>query len=128
MQICRNHRLDWSQGPFKKLGVTFTTEVFDIWNVNSNEVSIKIENLCKQWAKRKLTIPGRITIIKSPGISKFTHLFLALPNPPEDLIKKLDKIFYKFLWNSGPNRIKQTAAIKDIKAGGLRMVNIKYFY
>ena len=126
-QICRNNRLDWSQGPFKILGVTFTTEVFDIWNVNSNEVLIKIENLCKKWAKRKLTIPGRITIIKSLAISKFTHLFLALPNPPEDLIKRLDKIFYKFLWNSGPDRIKRTEIIKDVKAGGLRMVNIKYF-
>ena len=56
--ICRNNRLDWSQDPFKILGVTFTTEVFDIWNVNSNEMLIKIENLCKKWAKRKLTIPG----------------------------------------------------------------------
>ena len=52
-------------------------------------------------------------------------MFLALPNPLEDLIKRLDKIFYKFLWNSGPNRIKQTEIIKDVKAGGLRMVNIK---
>ena len=55
VQICRNHRLDLSQGPFKILGVTFTTEVFDIWKVNSNEVLTKVENLCKQWAKRKLT-------------------------------------------------------------------------
>ena len=97
-QICRNNRLDWSQCPFKILGVTFTTEVFDIWNVNSNEVLIKIENLCKKWAKRKLTIPGRITIIKSLAISKFTHLFLALPNPPEDLIKRLDFFFFFFFF------------------------------
>ena len=37
-QLCRNQRLDWSQDPFKVLGVTFTTEVFDIWNINSNEI------------------------------------------------------------------------------------------
>ena len=46
-QMCRNQRLDWSQGPFKILGVTFTTEVFDIWDINSNEILIRIENLCK---------------------------------------------------------------------------------
>ena len=96
-QLCRNQRLDWSQDPFKVLGVTFTTEVFDIWNINSNEIITKIENLCKQWAKRKLTLIGRITIIKSLALSKFTHLFLALPYPPEELIKKLNKIFYTFL-------------------------------
>ena len=101
-QMCRNQRLDWSQGPFKVLGVTFTMEVFDIWDINSNEILIRIENLCKQWLKRKLTLMGRITITKSLPLSKFTHLFLALPNPPEELIKKLNKIFFTFLWNSGP--------------------------
>ena len=80
-QMCRNQRLDWSQGPFKVLGVTFTTEVFDIWDINSNEILIRIENLCKQWSKRKLTLMGRITIIKPLALSIFTHLFLALPNP-----------------------------------------------
>ena len=100
--MCRNQRLDWSQGPFKVLGVTFTMEVFDIWDINSNEILIRIENLCKQWSKRKLTLMGRITITKSLPLSKFTHLFLALPNPPEELIKKLNKIFFTFLWNSGP--------------------------
>ena len=126
-QLCRNQRLDWSQDPFKVLGVTFTTEVFDIWNINSNEIITKIENLCKQWAKRKLTLIGRITIIKSLALSKFTHLFLALPYPPEELIKKLNKIFYTFLWNSGPDRIKRINIVKDLKVGGLRMINIDYF-
>ena len=84
MQMCRNQRLHWSQGPFKVLGVTFSTEEFDIWDINSNYILTRIENLCKQWSKRKLTLMGRIMIIK------FTHLFLALPNPHEELIKKLN--------------------------------------
>ena len=91
---------------------------------NSNGELLKVEKLCKQWAKRKLTLAGRITIIKSLAISKFTHLFLALLNPPEELLKKLDKIFYKFLWNSGQDRIKPTTIIKGIKAGGLRMITL----
>ena len=106
MQMCRNQRLDWSQGPFKVLGVTFTTEVFDIWDINSNEILIRIENLCKQWSKRKLTLMGRITIIKSLALSKFTHLFLALPNPPEELIKKLNKIFFTFFMEFRPGSDK----------------------
>ena len=38
-------------------------------------------------------------------LAKFTNLFLALPNPPGELIKILDKTFYKFLWNNGPDRV-----------------------
>lgn len=126
-RICRNYQLDWTQGPFKILGVTFTTEVFDIWDVNSTQIKNKVKNLLRQWSKRKLTLFGRITVIKSLAFSKFIHLFLALPNPPGELVKQLDKIFYKFLWNAGPDRIKRTVVIKDLQAGGLRMINVQYF-
>lgn len=125
--ICQEYKLDWTQGPFKILGVTFTVEVYNIWDANTNEIYQKIENLCKQWSKRKLTLLGRITIIKSLALAKFIHLFLALPNPPEDLLKRLEKLLYKFLWNSGPDRIKRSIIIKDLAAGGLRMINVRVF-
>ena len=60
-------------------------------------------------------------------MSKFIHLFLALPNPPGDFVKNVEKIFCKFLWNAGPDRIKRTVVTKDLRAGGLRMINIQYF-
>ena len=66
----------------------FTTEVFDIWNVNVPTIINKVESLLKQWSKRRLTLFGRITVIKSLALRKFIHLFLALPNPPGELIKR----------------------------------------
>ena len=90
-KICRNYQLDWTQGPFKILGVTFTTEVFDIWDVNTAPYINKAKNLIQQWSKRKLTLFGRIIFIKSLVLSKFIHLFLALPNPPGELVKKIRK-------------------------------------
>ena len=124
--LCKTHKLDWSQGQFKILGVNFSSEVYNIWDLNAREIYAKIENLCQQWSKRKLTLLGRITVIKSLAIAKFTHLFLALPDPPQELIKKLEKVFYRFLWNAGPDRIKRSIIIKNIKAGGLRMINVDY--
>ena len=126
-QICGDFKLDWSQGPFKILGVTFTTELFDIWNINAPEILNKLKNILHQWSKRKLTLMGRIIIIKTLALSKFVHLFLALPNPPGELIKTLEKIIYKFLWNSGPDRISRRVMVKNISAGGLRMVHLISF-
>ena len=74
-KICRNYQLDWTQGPFKILGVTFITEVFDIWDVNTAPYINKAKDLIQQWSKRKLTLFGRITVIKSLVLSKFIHLF-----------------------------------------------------
>ena len=126
--MCENYDLDWSQGPFKILGVNFSSEVFDVWDLNTIEVLNKMENLVAHWSKRKLTLLGRIAVIKSLVLSKLTHLFLALPNPPGDLIKRLERIFYKFLWNSGPDRIKRSVIIKKINAGGTQDDTYLIFY
>lgn len=126
-QICVDFKLDWSQGPFKILGVTFTTELFDIWDFNAPEILNKLKNILHQWSKRKLTLIGRITIIKTLGLSKFVHLFLALPNPPGELIKTLEKVIYKFLWNSGPDRISRRIIVRNISSGGLRMIHLISF-
>ena len=65
---------------------------------------------------------------KSLALSKFVHLFIPLPAPPNELIKELEKMFYKFLWNSGPDRIKRRIIIKNIEYAGLRMVELRSFY
>ena len=114
-------------GPIKILGVTFSPLVFNIWDLNSQEILLKIKKLLNHWSKRKLTLLGRITIIKSLAVSKFVHLFISLPAPPNGLISELEKLFYKFLWNSGPDRIKRRIIIKNIACAGLRMVELRSF-
>ena len=105
--VCDELALDWSQEPLKILGVTFSSLVFNIWDLNTHEILSKIKLTLNHWSKRKISLSGRITIIKSLALSKFVHLFISLPSPPIELIKDLDKMFYKFLWNSGPDRIKK---------------------
>lgn len=126
-RMCKEYNLDWEQKPLKILGVTFTAEVFDIWNYNLDDTLHKINALIHIWSKRRLTLPGKITVIKSLILSKFTHLFLALPNPPGEFQKLLERKLYKFLWSSGPDRICRKNMVKNIQAGGLRMVNVSVF-
>ena len=126
-KLCKGYNLDWEQKPLKILGVTFTAEVFDIWDHNLEDTLHKVNSLINVWSKRRLTLPGKITVIKSLILSKFTHLFLALPNPPGDFQKLLERKLYKFLWNNGPDRISRKNIVKNIQAGGLRMVNVSVF-
>ena len=106
-QLCREYKLDWSQGAFKILGVTFSVEVFDIWDLNTEQIYNSIESICKNWSKRKLTLFGRITIIKSLALAKFIHLFRALPNPPVELIKKLEKCSINFFGTLAQIELKE---------------------
>ena len=75
LKLCQEFRLDWDQGSTKILGVIFTPETFDIWDRNSELLLNKVENLLSMWSKRKLTLPGKVTVIKSLALSKFIHLF-----------------------------------------------------
>ena len=69
--ICREFNIDWEQKPLKILGVIFSPEVFDIWDHNLENVMKKVQSMIKIWSKRKLTLIGRITVIKSLMLSRF---------------------------------------------------------
>ena len=55
------------------------------------------------WSKRKLALPGRITVTKS--------LELSLPNPPDEC----------------PDKISRNNTIRNEREGGLRMIKIRTF-
>ena len=42
-RLCHNYTLDWTQGPFKILGVTFKTKIYNIWDLNSNDIIKKLK-------------------------------------------------------------------------------------
>ena len=125
--LCKEFNIDWEQKPLKILGVIFSPLVFDIWEYNLDDVMKKVKNMINIWSKRKLTLIGRVTVIKSLMLSKFAYLLLALPNPPGDLITTLERMFFKYLWNKGPDRITRKQIVKNIEAGGLRMIEVKAF-
>ena len=42
-------------------------------------------------------------------------------------IKKLETLFYKFLWNEKPARIKKEIIVQKLGDGGLNMPDVKQF-
>ena len=42
-------------------------------------------------------------------------------------MKELERLFYNFMWNSGPDRIKRRIVIQSISCAGLRMIDLKSF-
>ena len=44
------------------------------------------------WLKRQITPLGRVAVLKSIILSKIIHLWILLPNPPENVINDLPKI------------------------------------
>ena len=120
--------LSWDQGPFTVLGIKFCTNLKEMINLNYKEKIREIKDLLIQWSKRILTPFGKITVIKSLAMAKINHLILALPNPPEAIIKEINHLFYKFIWGGKTDRIKRNVIIKEYSQGGLKMINVQNFF
>ena len=111
----------------KILGITYGKTNDDILSKNFRSIIPKIKNEIAQWQRRHLSFIGKITVIKSLLMSKFVHIFTALPNPEERTIKEINSILFRFIWNNGPDKIKRSVVVQDYHEGGLRMIDIRSF-
>ena len=95
------HEVNIEKNPEKLtvLGVEFTTDLKEITKINLKKKIESIQRELYQWTKRNLTPIGKITVIRSLRLANIVHTLIALPDPDMPEIKKLETLFYKFLWN-----------------------------
>ena len=126
-RYCKENNLDWVS-TFVSLGISYDIRnMADITQYNINEKLPQMTQLISAWSKRILTPAGRITVLKSLIISKITHILISLPSPTEEMLTKLEKLCTDFIWNGKRHEVSKTVLCKEIKKGGLNMVNIKEF-
>ena len=99
-----------------------TCEVF-----NFSDKFSEIRALYKVWLKRQITPLGRVAVLKSLILSKIIHLWMLLPNPPDNLVNELQKTVFQFVWNRKQDRISRKIAVRSIAKGGLGIPNIKTY-
>ena len=92
-------------------------------DLNFNE---RIGNMKKQldiWRSRNLSLKGKIIILKTLILPQILFLF-NLIYVPKSVLDQIDKLFFSFLWNSKPSKVKRSTIIGSITSGGLKMVDI----
>ena len=99
---CEEYDLGWEQKPIKILGVTLSVDVCNIGEHNADDIIYKINRMVKAWSKTKLTLPG-----KSLNVGEIYTSVSCTSKSARRTIKILDRTFYKFLWNNGPDRISR---------------------
>ena len=120
-------KLEWGTNIFNLLGITFSINLDAMIELNYNFVLDQVEKLFHMWQQRYLTPIGKIAVIKTLALSKLNHLFLTLPNPSKDVLRKIENMCYKFIWDGKPDKIKRITLTKNYLEGGLNMLNITEF-
>ena len=122
----------------KILGITFSNECSaqTIKENYDNKIE-RLEKLCTLWSKRHLSFMGKITILKSYGISLFIHIMQSI-GINRYYLEKINQILFRFIWKKkfsnqkAAERVKRSTICASKNMGGLNMIDIttmqKSFY
>ena len=114
------------RGKFNLLGIEFNLDEEDFTKNNYIKKLAAFQKVLNTWSARDLTIFGRITIIKSVALPQLVHLFSSIPNPPADILQKLQNACFSFIWNK-VEKIKRTVMYNEYENGGFKVPHIKTF-
>ena len=110
-------------GPFKALGVWFSLNIEESTNLNLTERIKSMSMLINIWKGRKLSLKGKITILRTLILPQIQFLFSMIAIP-DKILKQLDKLFFDYLWDNKPAKVKRSTIIGSIDQGGLAMIDV----
>jgi hypothetical protein len=125
--LCPDFKLNWSVSNFKLLGIDFSLDLSSMPDLNFRKKIIDVSKILKSWQHIKLTLLGKVTVIKTLALPKLIHLLTSLPNLEQALFNDLIKHFLNFIWDGKPEKIKRNTLIADFEDGGLKMIHLQQF-
>ena len=125
--LCPDFKLNWSVSNFKLLGIDFSLDLSSMPDLNFRKKIIDVSKILKSWQHRKLTLLGKVTVIKTLALPKLIHLLTSLPNLKQSLFNDLNKLFFNSIWDGKPEKIKRNTLIADFEDGGLKMIHLQQF-
>ena len=103
----------------KILGIYFSYDKNESYNLNYRNKLDQLEKTLNLWKMRKLSLIGKILIVKTLGLSKFIYT-ASVTDVPDEIYDKVDKLLYSFIWNNKPAKIKKKTLIGQYEQGGLK--------
>ena len=100
-----------------KLGVWFSLNSQENLDLNLTDRLKSMNTLMNIWKSRKLSIKGKITILRTLILPQVQFLFSMIVIP-ETILKRLDNMLFDFLWDSKPAKVKRSTIIAPIEHGG----------
>jgi hypothetical protein len=121
---CKKKGFIWTSDQAKTLGIIFTNDLNKRLELNFNPKLEEMLSILNKWKKHKLSILGKITVIKTFALPKIIYPLTVLENPPPDTLSLINDTFFKFIWDEKPDKISRCNIKKRYEQEGLKMVDI----
>ena len=118
---------EWNPETFTILGVEFTKDLENISDINIRKKLTEMQHDLNNWSKRDLTPFGKVIVLKTLIVSKIVNILISLPTPSTKLLNEINDMFYKFLWDGKPDKMRRSLSKQKIINGGIGMIDIKLF-
>ena len=98
--------------------------------INVRQALDAMEGLLRSWSTRRLTLLGKVLIVKTFAIAKVIYLMQSF-TLSEVSYKAIEKVIFKFLWNKNfaankaPERLKRSIMLTPVSMGGFGMIEIR---
>ena len=96
----------WPKDSVYALGIYFSNSEKVSNKLNFYEKLDVLETTLNNWKRRKLTLLGKINIVKSAGLSKLIYNSSVLP-VPKNFCEQVNKITFNFIWDNKIAKIKK---------------------
>ncbi|KAL9962045.1 hypothetical protein ACROYT_G031110 [Oculina patagonica] len=113
---------NWPQEPICALGVFFSYDSPRADKLNFGDKIRNMEKILNVWKCRKLTLIGRINIVKTLALSKLIFNASNLYVPPR-VVDETNNLIFNFIWEGKPPKIKKATIIGEKSSGGLKMID-----
>ena len=90
--------------------------------INFDERLVKMNKVLNLCSGRRLSILGRIAIVKTLALSKLVYNCSVL-DTLTDFAQEVNKVIFPFIWNFKPDKFKRNTLTGTITKGGLKIVN-----
>ena len=111
-------------------GIIFQQDPTRREEANVRKAIEAMERLLRTWSTRRLTLIGRILILKTFAISKLIFIMQSLMLS-ENSYKEIVKVLFKFMWNKNfdgakaPERLRRSIMYTPTKFGGFGMLDVR---
>ena len=92
----------------------------EVYRVNFEPPLRLLDKQLALWKRRSLSLKGKVLIVKTLGISKFTFLSKVL-HIPSEIKKEINSLLYRFIWNGKTEKVSRNIFMQPIEKGGYNM-------
>lgn len=116
--------ISWPEEPIRLLGIYLSYNTEQMMEANYSSKLKEIKHTLNLWKQRKLTISGKIILIKSLIHSKL-YFVTSVISIPERIIDQVQNCVKDFLWGGKKAKVRHEVLCASYENGGQNMADLR---